>query len=225
MRYLIYILFLSGKAFAQQDSVQVTVRNIEVRPNATFLQTIQNSMPNHNIVSGEYLNTYMLSQADKDSIYAAAFSSQVVQDAINNKFSGRSKLIEKGYELELISLLKNDSISNTDKKNLLIERILSDYDYNKENNIKYHVPFCGDYPKNKKSAITFFRCRTITDYSYCGYIIDGVTYIAVSLEHMQRLINKLRLIEMATIDVQPIDEVKIITTQPRAMIFITTKPN
>lgn len=204
MRYIFYILFFSAAAFAQQDSIQVTVRNIEGRPNATFAQTLSGQMPNLNIVLGnpnDFYNTYKLTEADKDSVYKAAFNGPIVQEAIKNNFS-KSRLFEKGYELELISVLKSDSISNGDKKKLLIGRILADWQYDELHgrpttefvdgyNITLYNTTIPYQNRNEASEKFILQHKTII-FSRILYLIDWKPYEPKDIKSLQLILEKLK---------------------------------
>lgn len=222
MRYILYILFFSTTAFAQQDSIQVTVRNIEGRPNATFLQTLQNQMPNCFTIGvgnpNDFYNTYKITQADRDSIYASVFNSFIVQGAIKANFMGKSKLYERGYELEFVSLLLSDSITNDVKKKLLTSRILADWQYDEAHgrpkgwDIRHNLNDVVNLNGNELTIITEGkspgkedRNRGLVDFvlrhldlnfSRILYVIDAKPHQAKDIKRLQELLRNLQKSDM-----------------------------
>jgi len=239
MKNILYIvLFIGGLAHAQ-DSIAyknevVTSHDTLARQSATFLQTLRGSMPNHCIVSYQLKNNnpYTLTQADKDSVYAAAFNGQIVQQAIKAKFNGKSKLYEKGHELEFISMLLNDSITNDLKKKLLTGRILTEWQYAGKSNVSNNslINNTGDYinlngnelhnadnfneistEERRAAIVDFVTNHSKVNFLRMLYVIDGIPYGIDNNENLQVLLAKLRRVD--------IEYIKLLTGTAASSIF------
>ena len=238
MKKILYIvLFIGGLAHAQ-DSIAyknevVTPNDTLAGPLPTFLQTLQGSMPNHGIVPYQLKNDnpYTLTQADKDSVYAAAFNGQIVQQAIKTNFNGKSKLYKRGHELEFISMLLNDSITNDLKKKLLIGRILGEWQYAGKSNVSNNILInTGDYinlngnelhnadnfneistEERREAIVDFFTNHSKVNFLRMLYVIDGIPYGIDNNENLQVLLAKLRRVD--------IEYIKLLTGTAASSIF------
>ena len=212
-----------------QDSIAykngvVTPHDTLAGPLPTFLQTLQGSMPNHCIVSYQLKNNnpYTLTPADKDSVYAAAFNGQIVQQAIKTKFNGKSKLYEKGHELEFISMLLNDSITNDVKKKLLTGRILTEWQFDEKNGrptdykklefitdglnlngnelyVATEGPKMQDKGNRKAALADFVMNHNDVNFSRMRYVIENRPYEVTDAKSLQMLFAKLRRVDVTSI--------------------------
>jgi len=187
-----------------------------------------------------HYNTYKLTPSDKDSIYKAAYNSNIVQQAIKAKFNGKSKLYEMGYEIEFMSLLINDSISNEDKKKLLSRRILADWQYDEVNGrpvsdicLSFVDPAFKSNTANvplqriesRQLAIKDFKEHNKINFSGLVYLIDMKPYGAQDQKSMQRLLDSIRKANIASIKL--LAEVTSVygNRGEYGVILITTKPD
>ncbi len=195
---------LPNKSFL--ESIQFQYDSIYAKPDAEFLKKLQNLPPYYTVGTdpNRSIKMYALTQADKDSIYAAALSGPIVQEAIKAKFEAKSKLYEKGYELEFISVLISDDVSNENKKKLLIGRILADWQYDElhgrpATELPGYINLYNDttpYQNHNEAYEKFILQHKTISFSRILYVIDVKPYQAKDKKRLKQLLKKLKKTEI-----------------------------
>jgi hypothetical protein len=145
-----------------------------------------------------YFSSYKVTQSDKDSIYQAVFNNNIVHKNIENNFSSPGLLYTLSYDLELKSILENKSVKNTDKKKLLINRIIKDFGkYGKRPDSP--TLFEELEIKTRQETLVNFREINSSVFSWLLYVVDGVPSAIINQAGYQQLLKALNNMEISEI--------------------------